>query len=210
MSRLRRFFDGNGKSPPKDAFQYRGWIYAYVFTTVCVSRYIFTTNRRSFANFIECELELLKRVFLPVINLSFLGLICDEFDGKRVPVSRSFVSHSFLASISKEYRHRMKDGHSYIFEIWKTLAWYCTVSQTILLFVTERIPWLTFTIFISLIPVFSRFKIFIRHRKPSRTTKKRQSIFIIFLPSSDSFECATHPWTMFFLSMFLCSVLNFV
>lgn len=71
MSRLRRFFDGNGKSPPKDAFQYRGWIYAYVFTTVCVSRYIFTTNRRSFANFIECELELLKRVFLPVINLSF-------------------------------------------------------------------------------------------------------------------------------------------
>lgn len=96
MSRLRRFFDGNGKSLPKDAFQYRGWIYAYVFTTVCVSRYIFTTNRRSFANFIECELELLKRVFLPVINLSFLGLICDEFDGKRVPVSRSFVSHSFL------------------------------------------------------------------------------------------------------------------
>lgn len=46
MSRLRRFFDGNGKSPLKDAFQYRGCIYAYVFTTVCVSRYIFTTWER--------------------------------------------------------------------------------------------------------------------------------------------------------------------
>lgn len=117
MSRLRRFFDGNGKSPPKDAFQPILWldIRIRIYYSVCIVLYFHYvgTDRRSFANFIECELELLKRVFLLVINLSFLRLIC-EFDGKHVPVSRSFVFCSFLAPISKEHRHRIKNGQGYI------------------------------------------------------------------------------------------------
>lgn len=102
---------------PKDAFQPILWldIRIRIYHGVCIALYFHYvgTDRRSFANFIECELELLKRVFLPVINLFFLRLIC-EFDGKHVPVSRSFVFCSFLASISKEHRHRIKNGQGYI------------------------------------------------------------------------------------------------
>lgn len=134
--RLRRFFDGNGKS--KDAFQYRGWIYAYVFTALYF-HYVGGTNRRSFANFIECELELLKRVFLPVINLSPFS----RFDLRRIRW-RTCAGLPFVPRSRKNICRWMKDGrvlYSYIFEIWKILVWYCII---LLFVITKRISTINF------------------------------------------------------------------
>lgn len=133
-----------------------------IYHGVCIALYFHYvgTDRRSFANFIECELELLKCVFLPVINLSFLGLICDKFDRKRVPVSRSFVS----SPRPRKNIVIMKDGHMhYIFKKNSYMILYYITNHFIIIYNKKNstINFHDFHFFNSCI-----FKIFIRHCKP--------------------------------------------